>query len=294
MAKIAFLGAGVMGREMVLNLLKAGRRVSVYNRTADRTKPLVEAGAVYAASPAEAASGGGGADFIISMVGDDDASRAVWLGPEGVLAGAPKPGAIAIESTTLSRQWIMELDQRLRGAGLRFMDCPVTGGPDGARNRALTLLVGADKETLEQAWPVLSAYANRYIHFGPVGAGTAYKLIVNLMGAAQGAALAEGMAVAERAGLDLGKVAEALSSGAVASPHVKYMAERMVKGDHDDVYFSVRWRHKDAEYGLRLAAELGVDMPCSAQSEKLYRQALDKGLGEKNSSVVFELLRQKK
>lgn len=291
MAEIAFLGAGVMGREMAFNLLGAGHQVSVYNRTAAKIKPLIDAGALPAATPAAAA---GGADFIISIVGDNDASRSVWLGPDGVTSGALKPGAIAVESSTLSREWIMELDGALREKGLRFIDCPVTGGPDGARARTLTLLVGADKDTLEEAWPALSAYAKRYIHFGPVGAGTAYKVLVNLIGAVQGAALAEGMAAAERAGLDLKKVGEALCSGAVASPHVKYMVERMIKGDHDDVYFSARWRHKDADYGLRLAAELGMEMPTSAEAEKLYRRAVDQGLGEKNSSIIIELLRRKR
>ena len=269
MAKIAFLGVGAMGREMALNLLKAGHRVSVYNRTAAKAKPLIDAGASPAATPAEAAAG---ADFIISIVGDNDASRSVWLGPDGVASGVLKPGAVAVESSTLSREWVMELDGALRKKGLRFIDCPVTGGPDGARAGTLTLLVGADKDTLEEAWPVLSAYAKRYIHFGQVGAGTAYKVLVNLIGAVQGAALAEGMAVAERAGLDLKKVGEALCSGAVASPHVKYMVERIVKGDHDDVYFSTRWRRKDADYGLRLAA----------------------GLGKKTSSVIFDLLHKKR
>ena len=288
MTKVAFLGAGAMGLEMALNLLKAGHRVSVYNRTAARTKPLTDAGAEPAATPAEAAEA---ADFIISIVGDNQASRDVWLGPQGVLAGNPKPGAIAVESTTLSRDWIIELDQALGGGGLRFIDCPVTGGPDGARSRTLTLLVGADEDTLEEARPVLSAYSNRIIHFGPVGSGTAYKVIVNLIGAAQGVAVAEGLALAERAGLELGTVAEALSSGAVASPHVKNLVERMVKGDHDDIYFSARWRHKDAAYAIRLAEELGMTLPTLEQAEKLYRKAVDEGLGEKNSSVIFELLR---
>jgi 3-hydroxyisobutyrate dehydrogenase len=287
MANIAFLGTGTMGLEMALNLLGAGHQLTVYNRTTSRTAPLVDAGATAASSPAQAV---GDAEFIICIVGDDEASSAIWLGPDGVLAGKPAAGTIAVESSTLSRQWVMELDATLREAGLRYIDCPVTGGPDGARNRTLTLLTGAVEQDLAEAWPVLSAYSRRYIHFGPVGSGTAYKLIVNLIGAVQGAALAEGMALAERAGLDPATVSQALGSGAVASPHVKYMAERIVHDYHDDVYFSARWRHKDAQYALRLAAELGMDMPTSTEAEKLYQKALDEGLGDKNSSVIFKLL----
>jgi 3-hydroxyisobutyrate dehydrogenase len=288
MVKIAFLGTGIMGREMVLKLLEARHDVTVYNRTAARAKPLVKAGAKQAPTPAAAAAA---ADFVISMVSDDEASRGVWLGPDGVLAGKPKPNAIAVESSTLSRGWILELDEILRKEGLRFIDCPVTGGSDGARQGTLTLLAGGDAATLHEAAPVLAAYSNRVIHFGPVGTGTVYKLIVNLMGAAQATALAEGLLLAESAGLDLETVGEALRTGTVASPLVKYLTDRMVRKDHDDVYFSARLRYKDAAYGLELAAELGRAMPTSAVGTEIFGMALSKGLGEKNSSVVIETLR---
>lgn len=288
MADIAFLGTGTMGREMALHLLAAGHRVAVYNRSPAKLNPLVEAGARPAATPAEAARG---ATVIVSMVGDDDASRSVWLGPDGVLAGGPAPGALAVESATLSHAWVLELAAAVRAAGLRYIDCPVTGGPDGARDRRLTLLVGAEPEDLAAAWPVLSAYASRHIHFGPVGSGTAYKLVVNLIGAVQAVALAEGVLVAEAAGLPLDKVGLALSSGAVASPHVKYLIERMVANDHDDIYFTARWRHKDAAYGLALAESLGRAMPTSRPAVAAFARALDKGWGDRNSSVVIDALR---
>ncbi len=288
MAKVAFIGAGIMGREMALRLVGAGHEVRVYNRTRAKLAALVEAGAAAAASPREAASG---AEFIVSMVGDDGASREVWLGAAGVLGGRPEAAAVAIESSTLSRGWVLELDKAARAAGLRFIDCPVTGGPDGARAGALTLLAGGDEATLREAGPVLAAYGKEVVRFGPTGAGTSYKLIVNLMGAVQATALAEGLLLAERAGLDLEKVGEMLRKGAVASPLVAYLSERMVSGAHDDVYFSARWRHKDATYGLELARELGQAMPTSAVAEELFRLALARGLADKNSSVVIEALR---
>ncbi len=288
MAKVGFVGAGVMGREMAGRLLAAGHAVAVYNRTPERLAPLVEIGAVAAASPAAAASG---ADIVISMVGDDAASRAVWTGPEGILSAAVPGAPVAVESSTLSRGWVLELAARARRAGWRFLDCPVTGGPDGAREGRLTLLVGGEEALLDAAWPVLSAYAGRALHFGPVGAGTAYKVMVNLMGAAQATALAEGLALAERAGLDLATVAEALGSGAVASPHVRYLLERMVGGRHDDVYFAARWRAKDAAYGLRLAAEVGQEMPTSKAAAALFAETVERGLGDRNSSIVFEIVR---
>lgn len=288
MAKIAFLGLGVMGREMALRLVKAGHTVAVYNRTADRTRPLVAAGARAAPTPAEAAAG---AEIVISMVADDAASRAVWFGPDGALAGLSTPGALAVESATLSRAWVLDLDAAARRRGFDFLDCPVTGGPDGARDGRLTLLVGGASATLGRAWPVLKAYAGRALRFGPVGAGTAYKTMVNLMGAVQAVALAEGLLTAERAGLDLKTVAEALKSGAVASPLVKYLVERMTTGNHDDVYFAARWRLKDASYGLALATEAGQATPISALATELFRLAVARGWGDKNSSVVIETLR---
>jgi 3-hydroxyisobutyrate dehydrogenase len=288
MAKVAFLGTGVMGREMALRLIKAGHAVAVYNRTAERTRPLAAAGARAAATPAEAAAG---AEIVISMVGDDAASRAVWLGPDGALAGLSIANALAVESATLSRAWVLDLAAAADRRGFDFLDCPVTGGPDGARDGRLTLLVGGAPATLDRAWPVLKAYAGRALHFGPVGAGTAYKTMVNLMGAVQAAALAEGLLTAERAGLDLKTVAEALASGAVASPLVKYLVERMTAGNHDDVYFAARWRLKDARYGLALAADVGQATPVSALATELFRLAVARGWGDKNSSVVIETLR---
>ncbi|MBF0128669.1 MAG: NAD(P)-dependent oxidoreductase [Alphaproteobacteria bacterium] len=288
MMNVGFLGAGTMGREMVLNLLKAGHAVSVYNRTPEKLRPLTDAGATAAVTPAVAAAG---RDIVISIVGDDPASRAVWLGPEGALAGALAANAILVESSTLSRAWILELEAEARRRGCRFLDCPVTGGPDGARAATLTLLVGGEETTLKAARPALSAYANQVYHFGPVGAGTAYKLVVNLMGTVQAVAVAEGLLIAERAGLDLTQVAEALSSGAVASPMVKYIVKRMIASDHADVYFSARWRHKDASYALKLAEEMGQAVPTSATATQAFQAALDQGLGDLNSSVVIDALR---
>ena len=277
-----------MGREMAARLLAAGHSVSVYNRTAERAGPLAGQGARVCATPADAAAG---AEIVISMVADDQASKGVWLGSEGALSGAPA-GAVLVESSTLSRAWVGELAGAATAAGRRFLDCPVTGGPDGAAAGTLTLLVGGGEDVIAEVWPVLSVYANRVVRFGDIGAGTAYKVMVNLMGAVQGAALAEGLALAETAGLDLEKVKEALSSGAVASPHVKYLTERMIEGDHQDVYFALRWRWKDAEYGLRLADELEQGMETSRAAFALYARALEKIPGEENESAIIEVLRR--
>jgi len=288
MTEVAVIGTGIMGREIALRLLQAGYDVSVYNRTERKTDVLVNAGAIRADTPAAAVAT---ADYIICMIGDDEASRAVWLGKNGILKAVKKPNTIAIECSTLSHEWIMELHDSLHSAGIRFADCPVTGGPDGARAGTLLILAGGAVDTLAEINPMLSAFSREVIHFGPVGAGMSYKLIVNLMGAAQATALAEGLDLAETAGLDLEQVGYALGKGSVASPHVQYLIDRMVQGNHDDVYFSARWRHKDAVYALAMAAEYGLEMPASEVATKLYQRALQQGLGEKNSSIIFDVLR---
>jgi 3-hydroxyisobutyrate dehydrogenase len=281
------LGAGVMGRAMAERLLAAGHDLTVYNRDVGKLAALAAAGARTCARPADAVRN---AEVAVSMVADDGASRAVWLGPDGALA-ALAPGAIAVESATVSQDWMRNLGARAARAGVSFLDCPVTGGPDGAQAGRLTLLVGGGKATLAAAWPILGAYADRYFHFGPVGAGTAYKLVVNTLGAAQAVALAEGLLIAERAGLDLATVAEAMDGGAVASPLVRYLLKRMTGEGHDDIYFAARWRHKDADYGLRLARALAQPAPVLEAATAAFARVLAGGLGDKNSSVVIDVLR---
>ncbi|HMM76518.1 MAG TPA: NAD(P)-dependent oxidoreductase [Gammaproteobacteria bacterium] len=288
MSKVAFLGAGIMGSAMIRRLLAAGHELTVYNRSAHKAAPLVEAGAALAGSAAEAVAG---ADFVVSMVGDDAASRELWLGARGVLAGRPSAGVIAIEHSTLSHAWILALNDALAAAGVPFVDAPVTGGPDGAAAGALTVLAGAAPALLERARPLLDAYARALVHFGPPGAGTAYKLVVNLVATAQITALAEGYAIAERAGLDRELVAATLCQGTVASPVVKYLSERIVRGDHDHVYFATRWRRKDADYGLRLAAGLGQPVPTCEAAGRLFERAMQAGHGERNSSAIVEIVR---
>lgn len=289
MARIAFVGLGRMGSGMAGRLLDAGHDVVVHNRTPERGVPLVERGARWAGTPGEAAEG---ADAVFVMVSDDEASRAVWQGPDGVLAGDPAARAFAIECSTLSYGWVVELAAAARNCGLRYVDAPVTGLPDAAAAGRLTLLLGADGGDLDEVGPLLDPLADHRWHFGPVGAGTTYKLLVNLMGAVQIAATAEMMAAAERAGLDLDQVARAIASGQAASPQVVRNAWRMAGGDHDrDVVFTGRLRHKDASYGVRLAQLLGTDAPLGRAALASLDQLLADGLGDQNESAVVQVAR---
>lgn len=301
MARIGFIGLGKMGLGMAGRLLAAGHSLHLYNRTPSKAVPLVAAGALLCASPAEACKD---AEAIIVMVADDEASREVWLGAEGVLAGwptghagaasqsAPAHAPLAIECSTLSYDWVTELASVASARGFRYIDAPVTGLPANAAAGDLTLLVGAAPTDLEAARTFFSAFSQRIIHFGAVGTGTAYKLIVNMLGAIQIASAAESMALAERAGLDLNIVADAIATGQAASPQVVRNTRRMVEGERDrSVIFTPRLRLKDVDYALRLANKLDLGTPFGTLAAQAFRQLCAAGKGEENESNVIEVAR---
>ncbi len=281
-----------MGLGMARRLLQAGHDLRVYNRTASKAAELTRAGARFCHTPREACMD---VEAVFAMTADDTSSRAMWLGPDGALAARLAPGTLAIECSTLSREWVLQLAAQARAQDLRYIDAPVTGLPDMAAAGALTLLVGADTADLESARPLLDAICNRIVHFGAVGGGTAYKLIVNLLGAIQIASLAEAMALAQKAGLDLETVASALGTGQAASPQVVRNARRIVDDDHDvNVLFTPVLRLKDTRYALELAAELGTRAPFGALALEQLQQLIDLGYGNVNESKIVEIARRHK
>jgi 3-hydroxyisobutyrate dehydrogenase len=257
MAQVAFIGLGRMGHGMAGRYLDAGFTVAVWNRSKAKADDLIARGARWASSPADAADG---ADAIVAMVADDAASRAVWLGKDGA-ASKVKAGTLAIECSTVSHGHALELAGELRKRGLIYIDSPVTGLPDAAASGKLTLLVGAEPADLERARPYLVPLSTTIRHFGAVGTGTVYKLINNLMGAIQIAGIAEGLAIAEQAGLDMKLVLEAVETGVAASPQVIRHSRRMVARDFSGATFTAALRHKDAAYAVALAESLLSDVP---------------------------------
>ena len=288
--RVAFLGLGNMGQGMAARLLTGGHTLTVYNRTATRAAPLMALGARVAESPSDAAQG---ADVIVAMTANDESSRALWLGADGALAAKNSPDALCIECSTLSHDWVLELASQVQQRGFRYVDAPVTGLPDAAASGTLTLLVGAEPENLDAARPILTSLATRVLHFGPVGQGTVYKLMINLMGAVQIGAAAEGLALAQNAGLDLKQVADAIGSGQAASPQVVRNVRRFVAGDHaTNVNFTPALRLKDIEYALRLARRLGASHEFGAAAERLYRRALELGFAGDNESRIIDAVRR--
>src|ERR1700686_2004535 len=252
MTKIAFIGLGRMGHGMAVRYLDAGFEVAVFNRSRAKAEDLIARGARWATSPAAAADG---ADAVVTMVADDEASRAVWLGKDGA-GSIAQAGTLAIECSTVSYQHALDLARELRTRGLVYIDSPVTGLPDAAAAGKLTLLVGAEPADLERARPFLAPLSTTIRHFGAVGTGTVYKLINNLMGAIQIAGIAEGLAIAEQAGLDMKLVLEAVETGVAASPQVIRHSKRMAARNFSGATFTAALRQKDAAYAVALAEGL--------------------------------------
>jgi len=257
MASIGFIGLGRMGHGMAGRYLDAGFDVAVWNRSKAKADDLISRGARWANSPADAAFG---ADAIVTMVADDEASDAVWLGKDGAVETA-QAKTLAIECSTVSYQHALDMARELRERGLAYIDCPVTGLPQAAAEGKLTLLVGAEPADLKRAEPFLKPISSAIRHFGVIGNGTIFKLINNLMGAQQIAGLAEGLAIAEQAGLNMTMVADALATGAVASPQVIRHSKRMVARDFSGASFTATLRHKDAAYAVALAESLLSEPP---------------------------------
>ncbi len=288
MTRVAVMGLGIMGSGIARNLLRKGCATTVWNRTPERAEAFRALGAEAAESPAAAAKG---ADVVIDVVTDVAASREVWTGPRGALA-AMAPGSTAVECATLSVKWIRELHSLAAGRKVALIDCPVTGSKEGAEKGTLTLLTGAEESELEKVRPVLQAFSQRIFRFGPPGAGTAYKLVNNLMLAAQTLAAGEGIAFAEACGLDLSEAAEAIQAGAMASPIVKAKLPSILARRYGDTQFALRWMLKDLRYGLEYAAERGLRLPAAERVCELFAEADARGWGGMDYAAVADLSRQ--
>ena len=286
MNTVAFLGLGVMGSGMAARLLGAGFQVVVWNRTPARAEPLVQKGARLAASPADAASA---ADVIVAMVADDAASRDVWLGRDGALASAP-PAAIAIECSTVSPAWIVELGGEAAARRCALLDAPVLGSRPQAADGQLVFLVGGDAAVLERVRPALESMSRAIVHLGPVASGARMKLVNNFMAGVQAATLAEALAMIEGIGLDRDAAFSVLANGAPGSPLVKTVGPRMVARDYD-VNFALSLMRKDLSYAIDEGAAHGVTLSIAAAARALYDQAVGAGLGDRDFSAVAEPIR---
>jgi 3-hydroxyisobutyrate dehydrogenase len=282
MQRVAILGLGIMGGGMAANWLAKGFEVAVWNRTASKAQALTGKGAKVAATPREAATG---ADFIFAMVADDNASRSVWLGADGALAGA-KSGAIGVESSTLTPDWVRELGRLAEAKGVGFLDAPVGGSRPAAEGGQLRFFVGGNPQTYESARPALSAVGTKMDLLGPLGAGATWKLINNQLAAGQIAALAEALEVAKKAGFEDEQISELILGGAPASPIVRLKLPRMLAQDFEPTDFALNLMLKDARYAAALAQSLGAPAGMIEGAAKAFARADAKGLGAKDIAAV--------
>jgi 3-hydroxyisobutyrate dehydrogenase/2-hydroxy-3-oxopropionate reductase len=267
MAKVAFIGLGVMGYPMAGHLkVKGGHDVAVYNRTSAKgEKWAAQFGGKTLPSPAEAARD---ADFVFTCVGNDDDLRSVTVAADGVLS-AMKNGAILIDNTTASAEVARELDQAARAKGCGFIDAPVSGGQAGAENGALTVMCGGEPDAYEKARPVIDAYARMIGLMGPAGSGQLTKMVnqICIAGLVQG--LAEGIHFAKRAGLDVEAVIEVISKGAAGSWQMENRHKTMNAGKYD-FGFAIDWMRKDLGICLTEARQNGASLPVTALVDQFY------------------------
>ena len=285
--RMALIGLGLMGSGMARRLLGAGFPLTVWNRNPERAKALAAEGAHVAATPREAASR---ADVVVSMVADDAASRAVWLGDHGALAGAAR-GAVLVESSTLTVGWIGQLFREVAARGCELLDAPVTGSKSQAASGELVFLVGGAAAALETARPALAAMSRAILHVGGSGRGTLLKLVNNFLCGVQAASLAEALALIERSGLDRAKSLELLTTGAPGSPLVKTLSARMTARDYTP-NFLLRLMAKDLTYALGEGRRYGLDLSTVASALEVVDRAVAAGNGEEDFSALVEPLRR--
>jgi 3-hydroxyisobutyrate dehydrogenase len=286
MAKLAFVGLGVMGFPMARHLAAAGHEVTVYNRTAKKADDWVaKHKGAKAATPAAAAKG---ADIVFTMVGNDDDLRSVVYGDKGVLAGMAK-GAILVDHTTASAFVAREIDAEAQKKGVGFLDAPVSGGQAGAENGQLGIMVGGDPAVFAKAEPVMKIYAKALTLIGPTGAGQLTKMVnqICIAGLVQG--LSEGMNFAVKSGLDTEKVLSVITAGAAGSWQMQNRAKTMVQGKFD-FGFAVDWMRKDLSICLDESKRNKARLPVTALVDQFYAQVQARGGARWDTSSLIHLL----
>jgi 3-hydroxyisobutyrate dehydrogenase-like beta-hydroxyacid dehydrogenase len=268
-SSIGFIGLGLMGKPMAMNLLKAGYGVTVWNRTASRAEELVAAGAKLAQSPRVAAAN---CDFLITIVSDPPALEEVLWGKGGAESGALaalRPGSIYMDSSTVSPELARKIADACARQNVRFLDAPVTGGDWGAKKGELVFMIGGDAETVKEAEPILGVMGKKWFHLGPNGAGQTIKLAMNTILALQVEALAEALSLVTAAGLSGEKLVEVLQSTMARSGVLDVKAQNFLKHDYTPS-FPLRLMLKDLTLALELAKQLGVTLPATAAARATY------------------------
>jgi len=285
--RIGFIGLGTMGASMAARLLAAGHELSVFNRTRERELPLAELGASRAASPAECARD---RELVVTMVSDTPDVQAVVLGDAGAIEGIAA-GAVLVDMSTISPAATRRIAAALAERGVAMLDAPVSGGSEGAQKGTLSIMVGGDPAALERVRPALAALGTTITHVGPVGAGQVAKAVNQVIIAGTYAAVAEGMALAQAAGIDAEAALKALGGGAAGSWVLNNRAQNMLRGSYP-LGFRTRLHRKDLGIALSEAQELGVAMPVAAYVEQLETSLVKRGFGDEDVSNIARVVRE--
>lgn len=283
--RVGVVGLGIMGAPMARNLLRAGHTVVVHNRTAARAEPLVAAGATAAASPAALARA---VDAVVTCVTDGPDVEAVVCGHDGILDGAAR-GLLVVDTSTIAPSIARGVAARCAARGVAFLDAPVSGGQQGAIGGTLSIMVGGDAEAFAAAAPIFAALGKRATHMGASGQGQMTKLVNQVVGATTLAAVAEGVTLAARAGLEPGAVIEAVGGGAATSWMLTNLGPKMQRHDLAPG-FMIRLQQKDLRLAMAAAAEVGASLPTTAVVHQLFAAAEARGDGDRGTQALVTVL----
>lgn len=285
---IGFVGLGIMGSAMAHNLLKAGYQLTVWNRSPGACDPLVAAGAHTASSPREVAER---CDIVCAMMADPAAVRAVRDGADGIVAGLAA-GQGYIDLSTVDADTALESYRLTSEQGARFLEAPVAGSRKPAEDGTLTIMTAGDRELYDLGLPLLQAMGKKILFLGEVGSAARMKLANNLVMGGMLTALAEGMALAERSGLDLAQLLEVLDSGALSNPMFRLKGPAMAANGAFPAAFPLKHMQKDLRLALRLAEEKGQSLFATATVNELFKKAVAKGLGDADFAAVSRVVRE--
>ncbi|MCC9603033.1 NAD(P)-dependent oxidoreductase [Stieleria sp. JC731] len=285
--RIGWIGTGVMGKSMCGHLISAGYSATVYNRSREKTKPLADAGARIANSPQEVAEN---SDVIFTIVGFPTDVRSVILGADGVLAGT-REGAIIVDMTTSEPSLAVEIARAAAAVGVQSIDAPVSGGDTGAKNAALSIMIGGDEQTIESLHPLFELMGKTIVRQGGPGAGQHTKMVNQTLIASGMISVCEGLLYAHKVGLDIPTVLKSVASGAAGSWSLSNLAPRMVNGDFDPGFF-VEHFLKDMKIALDEASRMQLALPGLALGYQLYNAVAGQGHGRDGTQALILALSQ--
>ena len=283
--KVGFVGLGIMGRPMALNVLKGGHELRVWARRAETMRPLMDAGALAVGSPAELA---GAVDVVVSMVADAPDVQSVMLGEQGVVLGA-RPGLVAIDMSTILPAAARRIAAQLQVSGVDFLDAPVSGGEVGAVAGTLSVMVGGTAAAFAKARPVLESMGKNIVHVGESGAGQVAKAANQILTGVGVLAVAEALNFARRNGADPARVRDALLGGSAGSKILENHGQRMLERNFAPGFKS--WMHqKDMNIVMQCAHERGIALPAAGVAAQMFNAMIGSGLGEEDSVAMLKLL----